>query len=129
VKFNRAECVSSDETNSIGKLAILAVGSQLWYVRVLGKVPVTGQKRVGGDENALDLLPLEAGRIEQATTQMRCSQTPSSPPTTDARSLFFNPKANPRCVRLLGIIKYLAVPNSLVSSIKVEVKKKHISSG
>ena len=27
----------------------------------------------------------------------------------------FNPKANPRCVRLLRIIKYLAVPNSLVS--------------
>jgi len=26
----------------------------------------------------------------------------------------FNPKANPRCVRLLGIIKYLAVPNSLL---------------
>src|SRR6267154_3300130 len=25
---------------------------------------------------------------------------------------FFNPKANPRCVRLLGIIKYLAVPDS-----------------
>jgi hypothetical protein len=33
---------------------------------VLGKVPVTGQKRVGGGKNALDLLPLEAGRIEGA---------------------------------------------------------------
>src|SRR6266478_9434560 len=31
---------------------------------------------------------------------------------------FFNPKANPRCVRLLGIIKYLAVPNSLGSCCK-----------
>ena len=33
----------------------------------------------------------------------------------------FNPKANPRCVRLLSIIKYLAVPNSLVSFDTVEV--------
>jgi len=31
---------------------------------------------------------------------------------------FFNPKANPRCVRLLVIIKYLAVPNSLGSCCK-----------
>ena len=29
-------------------------------------MPVTAQKRVGGDENALDLLPLEARRIEGA---------------------------------------------------------------
>ncbi len=31
---------------------------------------------------------------------------------------FFNPNSNPRCVRLLGIIKYLAVPNSLGSCCK-----------
>jgi hypothetical protein len=36
------------------------------------------------------------------------AQSPSSFPN-------FNPKANPRCIRLRGIIKYLAAPNSLAS--------------
>jgi hypothetical protein len=33
----------------------------------------------------------------------------------DLRIALFNPMSNPKCVRFVGIFKYLAVPNSLVS--------------
>jgi hypothetical protein len=43
VKFNRAEAVSSDDTNSNGRLAILADGSQLLESRITGDVPPSTQ--------------------------------------------------------------------------------------
>ena len=45
MKFNQAECVSSDDTNSNGRLAFLTDGSQLPGSRKIGKVLLKGMSR------------------------------------------------------------------------------------
>src|SRR5438552_18199101 len=87
---------------------------QILVSGVIGKVPVTGQKRWRRRERTR---PPARSWKDRRTSQLRCSQTPSSAASSyNGRDEFvLNPTANPRSVRLLGVVKHLAVPNSLVS--------------
>src|SRR5437899_3400225 len=88
---------------------------QILVSGVIGKVPVTGQKRWRRRERTR---PPARSWKDRRTSQLRCSQTPSSAASSyNGRDEFvLNPTANPRSVRLLGVVKHLAVPNSLVRS-------------